>query len=437
VERVEVPAHEDRAAAPARGDLGEVARHLLGPDAVEARVEVVEPDATDVRVVEGRHRVGAAVDDVTGAVRGLGVLDPRLEVLERVAQRLRRRQLAVRGGGGDVRQPHLVLDVVVVEQRALEEVRVALPSDLQLAAAAVPDLLLVGGCLQPDALGQLEQAVPAVGRLELVEQGAQFGPLREGLLLGDDRQTEVDGQQDAAQGPVVLVHPVLDRGHHAVALAALDGRVGQLAVEAAPRVQLLATDVHAPALVGPAELLGDAARLVVEVTPAVGPQHVVQDHHGAGPSGRPRHLAEHPELVVHGEPVVVAIDQGGVHRRERRQHVVADVVVEDVAATEAGLVLGRVEGGHRIDHVQLGVRAEVIEHELGVLAPQGTDLHDPPGPCRVEDRRDHGLPEGEHPSSASVPRAARHATSHSQPEFGADSGLQRLVLQRSVSMHQR
>ena len=93
---------------------------------------------------------------------------------------------------------------------------------------------------------------------------------------------------------------------------------------------------------------------------------------------------------------MVAVDQGHVHGREVGEHVDAEVLVEDVLALEALLVLGRVEGGERVHDVQLHVGTEPLEHQLGVLAAQGADLHDPAGAGGLDDRRDDVLPEREH-----------------------------------------
>ena len=61
---------------------------------------------------------------------------------------------------------------------------------------------------------------------------------------------------------------------------------------------------------------------------------------------------------------------------EGGQDVEAERLVEVVAAGERPLVLGRVEVGHRVDDVQLGLGAEVVEHPHRGLAPQGADLDD-------------------------------------------------------------
>ena len=58
-------------------------------------------------------------------------------------------------------------------------------------------------------------------------------------------------------------------------------------------------------------------------------------------------------------------------------------------------MLGGVELGHRVDDVQLGVGAEPLEHQRGVLAPERADLDDAPGAGRLEDRRDGESPRTE------------------------------------------
>ena len=78
------------------------------------------------------------------------------------------------------------------------------------------------------------------------------------------------------------------------------------------------------------------------------------------------------------------------------EHVQAEVPVEHVLAAEALLVLVRIEVRDRVDHVQLDVGPEAIEHQLRVLAPQRADLDDAPGAGRLEDGCDRNLPERKH-----------------------------------------
>ena len=93
-------------------------------------------------------------------------------------------------------------------------------------------------------------------------------------------------------------------------------------------------------------------------------------------------LGEQLELVEHREPVVIPVDQRGVHRRQVGQDLETEGPVEDVAARKAALVLGGVELGDGIDHVELGARTEAVEHLGGGLAPQCADLDDASGACR-------------------------------------------------------
>ena len=110
----------------------------------------------------------------------------------------------------------------------------------------------------------------------------------------------------------------------------------------------------------------------------------------------PRALRQQPQLVVDRVPVVIAVDQGGVDRAERGEHVEAEPLVEPVAPGKAALVVRRVEGRVRVDDIQRGVGAEVCQHPFGGLTAQRTDLDHASGTCRVEHWCDGDVPQREH-----------------------------------------
>ncbi len=74
----------------------------------------------------------------------------------------------------------------------------------------------------------------------------------------------------------------------------------------------------------------------------------------------------------------------------------ADPQVEDVPTGEGLLVLGRVELGHRVDHVELHLSAQPLEHAHRGVAPQRPDLDHAPGVHGLDERSDDVVPEGEH-----------------------------------------
>ena len=183
------------------------------------------------------------------------------------------------------------------------------------------------------------------------------------------------------------------------------------AEEAAPFEQLRRVGPHPFASVGMAMGGRDLFRRVIEVSPPVRPADVVEDQHRQRRAVASRGPGKHPELVVHGVPVVIAVDERDVDRRQLRQHVVADVAVEDVATGEPLLVLGRVELGDRIDHVELGVGTEPFEHQRGRLSAQRADLDDAPRARRLEHRPDHAVPERVHATARAscAPTRPRHS----------------------------
>ena len=256
-----------------------------------------------------------------------------------------------------------------------------------------PDPLLgERGLVESDPLAELDEASLALDRVESVEDAAQRRVASELLLLGDDREPEVGRQHHEPQRPVVLGDEVLDRREDPVARAALVLGVVEVGVHPAARAERRDTVLHAGLAVGLAVLVGDPARLVVQVASAVGPPHVVEHQHRERGGGVPGRLGEQLELAVDRVPVVVAVDEHDVRRFQGGQHVVADAVVEHVATGEAPLVLGRVELRKRIDDVELARRAQLVEHPHRRVPPEGTDLDDPSGAYRVDDRGDDVLP---------------------------------------------
>ena len=113
--------------------------------------------------------------------------------------------------------------------------------------------------------------------------------------------------------------------------------------------------------------------------------------------------------MVDGVPVVVAVDEGGVHGGEAGQHLVADVAVEHESTRELPLERRGIELGGRIDHVELGVGAQMVEHQPGGLAAQRADLEDSPGSGGLEGRSDDVVPERKH-GDPSASCAVAHPT---------------------------
>ena len=189
---------------------------------------------------------------------------------------------------------------------------------------------------------------------------------------------------------------VVEAGHHPVARPTFLEGVVHRGVEPAAIEELLAAGAHALASERLAVLLGDLARRVVQVTSAVGPQHVVQHEHWERCAVAVGAVREQLELVVDGVPVVVTVDERGVHRWKRGEHIEAERLVEVVAAGKLALVLARIEVGHGIDDVELGVRPEVLDHLDGGLASQRADLHDLSGLGGTEHPCDGNVPQREH-----------------------------------------
>ena len=297
---------------------------------------------------------------------------------------------------GEVQESELVIEVQLVEQRGLEEVQIPIGGPGDQVAAAIVVVVLEEDRLEAGRFRDLQQDVLARGRLEAVEERFQIGLANESRFLDDDREPEIHGEHEPAEGPVVFGDEVVERGHDAVARSAFGDRVEVLRVQSAGRQDVLRPGPDPLHRVGLTEFLGDALGHVVEIAATVRPQHVVHDDDRERRTRVAGALGEHLQLVVDGEPVVVAVDERDVDGRKLRQHVVADVAVEDVAAGELLLVLGRVELRDRVDHVQLGVGSEPFQHERRGLAAQRADLDDPPRSRRLQYRPDNALPERIH-----------------------------------------
>ena len=102
----------------------------------------------------------------------------------------------------------------------------------------------------------------------------------EACLFGDDRQPEVEREDDAAERAVVLGDEVVERGHHAVARAALVLGVVQLGVHPSAAEQLRPAALACPFCGTAGGTRRGSARLVVEVAAPVRPADVVQDQQG-------------------------------------------------------------------------------------------------------------------------------------------------------------
>ena len=274
--RIEVSPQEDRSAATARAALGEVAGDRLRAHDVQAAFEMVERTAAHRGVRQEGPR-GGVVGTVGARTLAHELAERPLVVACGIAQLLRRERPAGDDVVGEVLQPELVIEVVLVEQRALQEVEVTVHRALDLFGPLVVDVVLEDHRPQPHLLRDLEERVATFGTLKPRQRGRQLRLAREPLLLDDDGETEVDRYHEPAQRSVVLGDEVVERGHHAVARAAFDLRVVHCGVQAPACAEPLLSGLHPGRRIGLAELVGNVVGFVVQVAPPVGPQHVV--HH--------------------------------------------------------------------------------------------------------------------------------------------------------------
>ena len=198
---VEVGAQEDGAAAAAGAALDEVAGARASARTASRQRSRWSSRARPIAVYGQERRRGAGVR-ARRAERGCAASRRYaiLVVADRVAQLDRRPSGRPLGdAGGQVREAHLVLEVVLVEQRGLHDVAGTGPSARSsLLGALEEDVVLEDHRPEADLLGDLEQLAAALGALEAVERGGELGLAREPLLLDDDREAEVDREHDDA-----------------------------------------------------------------------------------------------------------------------------------------------------------------------------------------------------------------------------------------------
>ena len=161
-------------------------------DDVEVVLEGVEPGAAHVRVGEVARAGLAAVAVAAVLTAATDQGEAVLEVARRVPELAGIEGPAVLEAEQEVVDAGLVLEVVVVEERPLQQVEVARRPLPELALAGVEHVVLEDQSLDPGLLGQLEERVPALDPLELVEHPGQLGLALQPLLRDHDGQPEVD-----------------------------------------------------------------------------------------------------------------------------------------------------------------------------------------------------------------------------------------------------
>ena len=103
---------------------------------------------------------------------------------------------------GQDRQPHLVLEVVLVEQAPLDAVEVAVRGPVDERSSVEVDVVLEDRSPSMRMRSESSSSSLRAGRaLEAVELGGQLGPLgRAAFLVRDDGQAEVDGDDHRRSG---------------------------------------------------------------------------------------------------------------------------------------------------------------------------------------------------------------------------------------------
>ena len=201
------------------------------------------------------------------------------------------------------------------------------------------------------------------------------------VAVPDRAETEED-RHDGQAEPVAGGDEVLDRGEHAVALAAFAGRRARIGQPAGCEAGLSGREPAAVAGQRLPGLGGDLLGREVVVAAAVGPADVVeQQQRQRGALGA---LADQPQLLADREVVVVAVDDRRVGQRDRREGGearLADQLELGVVARE------RLQAGlrRRVDRADAGPRAgRPVDEHAREVAGERTHLDHPPGARGVQ-----------------------------------------------------
>ena len=286
--------------------------------------------------------------------------------------------------------------MVLVEQRRLEELEVAVGGAVEAFLGAVVRRVLEHRRVHPRRLRQRQQLILAPRRLQMLQHTPQRRRRRQPRLVHQHRQPPIHRQHQQPHRLRTLRHEVLDRRHHPIARPTLDHRVVQRRIQPPTTHQLRPTRPHPQPLIRLPMLLRDRRRVVIQIPPPIRPPHIMEHHHRQRLPSRPRRLRQQPALVVHRVPIVIPIHERHIHRTQTGQHVQTQIPMEHVPPPETRLVLRRIERRHRIDHMQHRIRRQMPQQQLGVLTPQRPDLHHPTRPHRIQDRRQHNIPERKH-----------------------------------------
>ena len=173
-EGLEERAHEDRRAATPGAACSKVSGDALEVDPLEAFLEMVQPGAPNRRIgIEGAlANRPHGEPDATLLLQPLQVIrkpHPRIAELERVGP------FAASRAAVQVVQPDLVLEVVLVQQRRLDHIEVALGGAFGLAGLA-REFRNPHRVRDPDRLSEFDLPQAALGAVDAIERFGQRGP---------------------------------------------------------------------------------------------------------------------------------------------------------------------------------------------------------------------------------------------------------------------
>ncbi len=167
----EVRREEDRGSAPAGAAVDQVARHGPLPDRVQAPLQMVQPRAADLR--QGQRVLHVAVGrcgrQLSGAARLLEAAQVRGQIAAGIAQAAAAEALCAHDARDQMLDPDLVLQIVLVQHGALDQIEVARRRARGLPRPPVVKVVEFHLLVDPDRFAELDQLVAAGAALEPVE----------------------------------------------------------------------------------------------------------------------------------------------------------------------------------------------------------------------------------------------------------------------------